>query len=552
MRFESVKAYAFGPLKGELNLAPRMNVVFGANEAGKSSWHGALYAGLCGMRRRKGHPGKDEVEFRERHQPWDSPEYWAAGSVIVLADGRKVELRHDLGSRLGGTAVDAEIAERDYSNEVQFEGAIDGSRWLGLNRHTFLSTACVRQGDIARVHSEANSLQADMQRAAATARADATAANALDILREFRREQVGSDRAPTKPLRRSQRRFEECTRDLVGVQQRHREYMERSADVERLEEQSRRMTELADAERAVLARQRADEGEKRLQHAQGLASLFPDGPPRRTPDQHEVLDTVTTALAAWDARPRVEELPGSSAEQLAQSIDDARRHVNALHAAFAENEAEDAERRAQHAVRLQEQLPDEVVPPGEDGALQRAREALAIWQSLDRNEVRDEKGGQGSRRTSIGFKGPYPRVASVVLGFVVAASVVVGSIVVFDSKLAGVIAFAAVLGLVMARHLAGRTSERDAAGARGDMLSDTTLEKLDSVCSYLGIDADEPNRQAVLLREWINDREREEKNLSDCRDELQRLRGDRSVDELCAEARNMRRRADNLVESASG
>ena len=54
MLFESVKAHAFGPFHdATLELAPGMNVVYGPNEAGKSSWRAALYAGLCGTRRRK-------------------------------------------------------------------------------------------------------------------------------------------------------------------------------------------------------------------------------------------------------------------------------------------------------------------------------------------------------------------------------------------------------------------------------------------------------------------------------------------------------------------
>ena len=47
MQFECVNAYAFGPFRNEtLELAPGMNVVYGPNEAGKSSWHAALYAGI--------------------------------------------------------------------------------------------------------------------------------------------------------------------------------------------------------------------------------------------------------------------------------------------------------------------------------------------------------------------------------------------------------------------------------------------------------------------------------------------------------------------------
>ena len=50
MRIESVTAHAFGPFVDEtLDLARGMTVIYGPNESGKSTWHAALYAGLCGI-----------------------------------------------------------------------------------------------------------------------------------------------------------------------------------------------------------------------------------------------------------------------------------------------------------------------------------------------------------------------------------------------------------------------------------------------------------------------------------------------------------------------
>ena len=149
MRLESVRAYAFGRFTDEtLELAPGMNVIYGPNEAGKSTWHAALYAGLCGMRRGPGRTRADS-DFRERHRPW-SGEGWDVGATIAL-NGRRVVLRHDLDGRVDSSARDADLAARDYSGEIMHEGAPDGARWLGLDRRSFLSTACVRQASILSV-----------------------------------------------------------------------------------------------------------------------------------------------------------------------------------------------------------------------------------------------------------------------------------------------------------------------------------------------------------------------------------------------------------------
>ena len=69
MRFDLVTAHAFGALRdAHLELRSGLNVVYGGNESGKSTWHAALYAGLCG--RRRGHPRKQDREFEKRRRPW--------------------------------------------------------------------------------------------------------------------------------------------------------------------------------------------------------------------------------------------------------------------------------------------------------------------------------------------------------------------------------------------------------------------------------------------------------------------------------------------------
>lgn len=181
MRFEEVRAKAFGPFQDEiLNFAPGMNVIYGPNESGKSTWHAAMYLGLCGLRRGSGRRKEDQP--LHRYKPW-SGGAWETITKIRLEDGRKIEIRNDLGGLIGCEAHDD--LGRDLSAEIMYDGSPDGSRFLKLDRRSFLATACIRQGDVLEVARESDLLHEYIQRAAATAGTDATAAEALRVLESF-------------------------------------------------------------------------------------------------------------------------------------------------------------------------------------------------------------------------------------------------------------------------------------------------------------------------------------------------------------------------------
>lgn len=234
MKIERVHAVAFGPFTNQqLEFAPGMTVIYGPNESGKSTWHAALYLGLCGIRRAQGQ-SVETRELAERHKPWDL-DGWSVSTVIRLEDGRRVELSQDLQNRTHSSAVDADLG-RDYSNEIINEGSPDGSRWLGLDRRSFRNTACVRQVEIQEVLDNANALQERLQRAAATAGTDATAAAAIAKLDEFRRENIGQDRRnSTKPLHRATVRAEGAQKRLEGARDEHQRYIEMVGQVEAAE-----------------------------------------------------------------------------------------------------------------------------------------------------------------------------------------------------------------------------------------------------------------------------------------------------------------------------
>ncbi|MGO9178075.1 MAG: AAA family ATPase [Candidatus Limnocylindrales bacterium] len=317
MRVESVTVRAFGPFHGErLDLARGLTVVAGPNEAGKSTWHAAVRAAICGLPRRRGRPTSAEQEFADLHRPWDRPGEWSVAARLALdANERRVEIRQDLGERLDSTAIELPIG-RTVSDEILTDGSPDASRWLGLDRDAFAATVCVDQADILAVTRAAGSLQQHLQRAAATRGSDATAAEAIDRLRRFRSEQVGLDRPnAVRPLRQATEWRDGARRVLEDARRQHDEYLRLAADADEARlAHTRALLRLRVVE-AAAARHDATEVAERARRARALATRHP-AEPDGAPERDRLADEVAAAIGGWIGRPAVPVLQGPTASEL--------------------------------------------------------------------------------------------------------------------------------------------------------------------------------------------------------------------------------------------
>jgi hypothetical protein len=319
MRFLSVMATAFGPFRGvTLDLAPGMTVVYGPNEAGKSTWHAALYAGLCGIRRAKGRARSEDERFAERHRPWTG-DGWAVRVRIHLEDGRDIELQHDLAGLVDCRAVDVGLG-RDVSAEIINDGSPDGARWLGLDRGAFLATSCVRQADLLGILGNPKLLQEHLQRAADTGGRDETAAAALAEIDEFHREHVGLDRAnSTRPLYQAKLRLAAAREKVELARYRHSSFLEleaalRAADAEAAD----RAVELRRIEAARAVRD-AETARRPLERAKEIIANYPERPPAQKLDD-PLAEEVRSAISEWTAAPSVPVLSGETADDIRQEI----------------------------------------------------------------------------------------------------------------------------------------------------------------------------------------------------------------------------------------
>jgi hypothetical protein len=59
-------------------------------------------------------------------------------------------MRQDLAGNVACSATDLQLA-RDVSNEIMEDGSPDAASWLGLDRRSFVATACIHQAQLLRV-----------------------------------------------------------------------------------------------------------------------------------------------------------------------------------------------------------------------------------------------------------------------------------------------------------------------------------------------------------------------------------------------------------------
>jgi hypothetical protein len=273
-------------------------VVWGPNESAKSSWHAAITAALCGLRR--GPKTAEDKDFERRHRPWDSPA-WEVSAEIVLADGRRVELRHDLAGGVACYAKDLDVG-KDYSAELikgQHE-VPDAARWLGLDRRTFRATASVAQAQLDDVVQRADALQEHLQRAASTAGADEPAAVALGRIETFRQDKVGGPTATTRPYRRALDEDGAAQASLATARADHAELERRSLAVGELRSAADAARHKVRRQEARVARAAAAQWRDRVAEASELTRLLDTAGPA---DDDGAVAEVSAALAAWRSLP---------------------------------------------------------------------------------------------------------------------------------------------------------------------------------------------------------------------------------------------------------
>lgn len=323
MRLRSLALAGFGRLaRAHFTFGDGLTVVYGPNEAGKSTIAAAIVASLYGLAR----------GARENWRPWSGDPY-ASTLVYELADGRTFEIQRNYHQDAKGVKVyDAD--GNDVAGElVSGRTVAPGETHLQISLDAFVNAACVRQQAVAIDGDRTGAVATALARALDGGPKDDAALGAIARLAEARRQYVGTTRATVHTPLRS----------------RAKELYERETELTRLREQRDRLA--AVRERRAAARSERERIETRR------ISADRDLRANRAAELRERLDDLREyreELAARDAeRARYDDVARFPAERV---VDELERAYLAWDTA--ENAAQNAEDDAATARMLPEETAD--------------------------------------------------------------------------------------------------------------------------------------------------------------------------------------------------
>jgi uncharacterized protein YhaN len=195
VRFVELRIDGFGKLGDRITtFDPRVNVVYGPNEAGKSTMTAALLATLYGFER----GGKDDW------RPWSGGRFSTA-LVYALADGRTFEVQREFDRDTKGVRV-YDKNGNDASGECSVGKIVNpGHAHLGIPLEVFVNASFVAQGDVAIDGARAERITHALARALDGGPREDAALGALKRLDEALVSFVGKKRATVNaPLKHLQ------------------------------------------------------------------------------------------------------------------------------------------------------------------------------------------------------------------------------------------------------------------------------------------------------------------------------------------------------------
>lgn len=197
MKINKLQINAFGNLENkEIELSENINVIYGKNEAGKSTLLKFIVDSLYGISKNK--RGKEFSDY-DRYKPWKTEEF--SGKIsYTLDNGKKYEVFRDFNKK-NPKIYDEELndiskeftIDKTYGNQFFFEQT-------KIDEDTFLSTLASMQQEVRLGKQEQNILVQKIANLAGTGDDNVSYKKAIEKINKRQVEEIGTLRTQGRPI----------------------------------------------------------------------------------------------------------------------------------------------------------------------------------------------------------------------------------------------------------------------------------------------------------------------------------------------------------------
>ena len=197
MKINKLKINGFGKLsQKELNFENNINIIYGKNEAGKSSVLKFISCMFYGASKNKN--GKEISDF-DKYKPWTKSEF--SGKIgYTLDNGKKYEVFRDFKKK---NPIIYNQDQQDISKEFEIDklkGIDFFTEQTGVDENTFFSTAISEQEGIRLKPNDQNGIIQKISNLISTGDDSISYKKSLDKLSKLQTEKIGTERTSQRPL----------------------------------------------------------------------------------------------------------------------------------------------------------------------------------------------------------------------------------------------------------------------------------------------------------------------------------------------------------------
>lgn len=230
MKFNKLQINAFGNIENkEIELSENINIVYGKNEAGKSTCLKFIVDSLYGISKNK--RGKEFSDY-DRYKPWKTEEF-SGKLAYTLDNGKKYEVFRDFNKK-NPKIYDEEL--KDISKEFTIDKTYGNqffTEQTKIDEDTFLSTLVSMQQEVKLGKQEQNTLLQKMANLAGTGEDNVSYKKAIEKISKRQVEEIGTLRSQGRPINIvKEEQFK--LQDSIGELE---EYKEKQYEIEELKQQ---------------------------------------------------------------------------------------------------------------------------------------------------------------------------------------------------------------------------------------------------------------------------------------------------------------------------